>query len=77
MHMHTSGLDSPRQSVGIISHTGSKTSSTKRAGPDDKIKKRSNQVAKELSDMVVYIQVFIINKMFNNRNLFSYRNNSQ
>ncbi|XP_025829637.1 1-phosphatidylinositol 4,5-bisphosphate phosphodiesterase epsilon-1-like [Agrilus planipennis] len=37
-------------------HTSSKTSSTKRPMPDDKSKKRSNQISKELSDLVVYIQ---------------------
>jgi hypothetical protein len=36
-----------------VSHAVSKTSSTKRAAPDDKLKKRSSQISKELSDMVV------------------------
>ncbi|KAJ3664907.1 hypothetical protein Zmor_000441 [Zophobas morio] len=39
-----------------VPHTVSKTSSTKRAAPDDKMKKRSSQISKELSDMVVYVQ---------------------
>lgn len=39
-----------------VSHAVSKTSSTKRAAPDDKLKKRSSQISKELSDMVVYVQ---------------------
>ncbi|XP_071051553.1 1-phosphatidylinositol 4,5-bisphosphate phosphodiesterase epsilon-1-like isoform X1 [Onthophagus taurus] len=46
--------DSPR-SIGI-SHTISKTSSTKRPNPDDKLKKRSSQISKDLSDLVVYVQ---------------------
>lgn len=47
--------DSPR-SYGV-SHAMSKTSSQKRVAPDDKLKKKSSQISKELSDMVVYIQV--------------------
>lgn len=43
-----------------MSHAVAKTSSTKRPGPDDKLKKRSSQISKELSDMVVYVQVSII-----------------
>ena len=39
-----------------VPHTVSKTSSTKRAAPDDKMKQRSSQISKELSDMVVYVQ---------------------
>lgn len=46
--------ESPRQ---VVSHTIAKTSSTKRITPDDKMKKRSSQISKELSDMVVYVQV--------------------
>lgn len=57
MHMHITGTDSPRPSVGMVSHSMSKTSSTKRSGPDDKTKKRSTQIAKELSDIVIYVQV--------------------
>lgn len=40
-----------------MSHAVAKTSSTKRAAPDDKLKKRSSQISKELSDMVIYVQV--------------------
>lgn len=47
---------SPRTCVGMASHAISKTSSTKRVVPDDKLKKRSNQIAKELSDIVIYVQ---------------------
>ncbi|VEN34527.1 unnamed protein product [Callosobruchus maculatus] len=39
-----------------VSHATAKTSSQKRAAPDDKMKKKGNQISKELSDMVVYIQ---------------------
>lgn len=60
MHGIIPTTDSPRPSVGMVSHTVTKTSSTKRSAPDDKIKKRSSQIAKELSDMVVYVQVRII-----------------
>ncbi|KAF2901192.1 hypothetical protein ILUMI_04995 [Ignelater luminosus] len=54
IHGILSASDSPR-SFGM-SHTVSKTSSTKRAGPEDKLKKRSSQISKELSDMVIYVQ---------------------
>lgn len=47
---------SPRSCVGMASHAISKTSSTKRIIADDKTKKRSSQIAKELSDIVVYVQ---------------------
>lgn len=57
-----SANESPRQ---VISHAVSKTSSTKRATPDDKLKKRSSQISKELSDMVVYVQVIEFVKRFN------------
>lgn len=51
--------DSPRPYG--VSHTVSKTSSTKRTAPvDDKLKKRGSQISKELSDMVVYVQVIIL-----------------
>lgn len=40
-----------------MSHAVAKTSSTKRAASDDKLKKRSSQISKELSDMVIYVQV--------------------
>ncbi|XP_049820565.1 1-phosphatidylinositol 4,5-bisphosphate phosphodiesterase epsilon-1-like isoform X2 [Aethina tumida] len=39
-----------------VPHAVSKTSSTKRITPDDKLKKKSSQISKELSDMVVYVQ---------------------
>ncbi|XP_031359310.1 1-phosphatidylinositol 4,5-bisphosphate phosphodiesterase epsilon-1-like [Photinus pyralis] len=54
MHTMLSTTDSPR-SFGI-GHVSSKTSSAKRGLPDDKLKKRSSQISKDLSDMVVYIQ---------------------
>lgn len=47
--------DSPRPSMS--SHAVSKTSSTKRTIQEDKLKKRSSQISKELSDIVVYVQV--------------------
>uniref|UniRef100_A0A6P7GQR6 Phosphoinositide phospholipase C n=1 Tax=Diabrotica virgifera virgifera TaxID=50390 RepID=A0A6P7GQR6_DIAVI len=46
--------DSPRPYG--VPHAVSKTSSQKRAAPDDKLKKKSSQISKELSDMVVYVQ---------------------
>ncbi|XP_056642796.1 1-phosphatidylinositol 4,5-bisphosphate phosphodiesterase epsilon-1-like isoform X2 [Diorhabda sublineata] len=46
--------DSPRPFG--VSHAVSKTSSQKRVAPDDKLKKKSSQISKELSDLVVYIQ---------------------
>ncbi|KAI4457556.1 phosphoinositide-specific phospholipase c family protein [Holotrichia oblita] len=46
--------ESPRP-IGI-SHAISKGSSTKRPNPDDKLKKRSSQISKDLSDLVVYVQ---------------------
>lgn len=39
-----------------VPHNVSKTSSTKRTAPDDKLKKRGSQISKDLSDMVVYVQ---------------------
>lgn len=47
--------DSPRPYG--VPHAVSKTSSQKRAAPDDKLKKKGSQISKELSDMVVYVQV--------------------
>lgn len=55
MHGILTTNESPRP-YGVPSHAASKTSSTKRSIPDDKLKKRSSQISKELSDMVVYIQ---------------------
>ncbi|XP_074028891.1 1-phosphatidylinositol 4,5-bisphosphate phosphodiesterase epsilon-1 isoform X2 [Leptinotarsa decemlineata] len=46
--------DSPR-TYGVA-HAVSKTSSQKRTAPDDKLKKKSSQISKELSDMVIYVQ---------------------
>ncbi|KAK4881726.1 hypothetical protein RN001_005045, partial [Aquatica leii] len=54
IHGILSTSDSPR-SFGI-SHVTGKASSTKKGLPDDKLKKRSSQISKDLSDMVVYIQ---------------------
>lgn len=45
-----------------MSHAVAKTSSTKRAAPDDKLKKRSSQISKELSDMVIYVQVSVFKR---------------
>lgn len=52
-----------------MSHAMSKTSSTKRVAPDDKLKKRSSQISKELSDMVIYVQVSKINIYWNTTEL--------
>ncbi|KYB28995.1 1-phosphatidylinositol 4,5-bisphosphate phosphodiesterase epsilon-1-like Protein [Tribolium castaneum] len=54
IHGILSANESPRPYG--VPHTVSKTSSQKRAAPDDKLKKRSSQISKELSDMVVYVQ---------------------
>lgn len=42
----------------MMPHAATKTSSTKRSNPEDKLKKR-NQISKDLSDLVVYVQVRI------------------
>ncbi|KAF5302460.1 hypothetical protein FQR65_LT08550 [Abscondita terminalis] len=54
MHGILSASDSPR-SYGIAHVTG-KSSSAKKGLPEDKLKKRSSQISKDLSDMVVYVQ---------------------
>ncbi|KAG5892290.1 hypothetical protein JTB14_020321 [Gonioctena quinquepunctata] len=46
--------DSPRNYG--VPHSVSKTSSQKRVALDDKLKKKSSQISKELSDMVIYVQ---------------------
>ncbi|CAG9818280.1 unnamed protein product [Phaedon cochleariae] len=47
-------FDSPRPYG--VSHAVSKTSSQKRGMPEDKLRKKSSQISKELSDMVIYVQ---------------------
>ncbi|KAF5272994.1 hypothetical protein FQA39_LY07643 [Lamprigera yunnana] len=53
LHGILSTSDSPRSFS--IAHVTAKTS-TKKGIPEDKLKKRSSQISKDLSDMVVYIQ---------------------
>ncbi|XP_060525896.1 1-phosphatidylinositol 4,5-bisphosphate phosphodiesterase epsilon-1-like isoform X2 [Cylas formicarius] len=54
MHSVLAPNESPRPYG--VSHAVSKTSSTKRGVPDDKLRKKGSQISKELSDLVVYVQ---------------------
>ncbi|KRT86875.1 C2 domain containing protein, partial [Oryctes borbonicus] len=54
LHAIMAATESPRP-IGI-SHAIAKGSSTKRPNPEDKLKKRSSQISKDLSDLVVYVQ---------------------
>lgn len=69
LHGILASNESPRP---LMSHPMSKTSSTKRPNPDDKLKKRS-QISKELSDMVVYVQVSVLCLLiYKNKNIKKY-----